>query len=120
MGPPNFSAPVARSSACSRCTRWACESTISFVFATTYSVLLTGSITGVPVMPISGTMSWPGSVVLLTSLLGTVVTPAAGLRKFTCQSCPAAPLSASKAYTLSCLCGDEDDVADAEPGDVQV
>jgi hypothetical protein len=70
---------------------------ISFVFATTYSVRVTGSIAGVPVMPISGLMSWPTSVVLLTSVPGTVVTPAAALMKLTCQIGEAAPLSASNA-----------------------
>ena len=70
----------------------------SFVFATTYSVPLPGSITGVPVIPISGWISQHSPV----SVFGTVVMPAAGLMKLTCHS--GAPLrpSASKAYTLSC------------------
>ena len=53
------------------------------------------SITGVLVMPISGTMS-----VELTSPVGTVVIPAPGLRKLTCHNGAEfvpAPLSASKA-----------------------
>ena len=45
----------------------------SLVLATTYSVRLPGSITGVPVMPISGVMSQHSPV----SPLGTVVMPAA-------------------------------------------
>ncbi|PYT16312.1 MAG: hypothetical protein DMG59_10845 [Acidobacteria bacterium] len=72
----------------------------SFVIATRYSVPLAGSITGVPVMPISGTI-WPQP----RSEAGTVVTPRLLSRKLTCHSGAAfgpALLSASKAYTLSC------------------
>ena len=65
--------------------------TISLVLTTTYMVLVVPSMTGVPVMPISGTMS-----VELTSAWGTVVTPWAGSRKLRCQSGEPPP-SASKA-----------------------
>ncbi len=61
---------------------------------------LAGSITGVLVIPISGTI-WSQ----LTSEAGTVVTPRAVSKKLTCQngaSFGPPLLSASKAYTLSC------------------
>ena len=67
----------------------------SSVFATTYSVPVEVSITGVPVIPISGTMSLHWMLEF-----GTVVTPAAGLIKLTCHRGDAfapALLSASKA-----------------------
>jgi hypothetical protein len=54
------------------------------------------SMTGVAVMPTSGTMS-----VVRVTADGTVVMPADGLMKLSFQS-GAPPVSASKAYTLSC------------------
>ena len=86
------------SSACKRCTNRVVPPTTSFVLATTYSVPLPASITGVPVIPISGAMSQHSPV----SPAATVVTPAAGLMKLTCHSGVLLRPSASKAYTVSC------------------
>ena len=52
LGPPNFSAPVVMSSACSL---WNVVP-LSSVMAETYNVCVTGSITGVPVTPTRGPM----------------------------------------------------------------
>ena len=81
-GPPSFSAPVARSSACSRFTYVVVPPLTSWVAATTYSVLVDGSITGVPVIPISFGMS-PVSPV---SAGGIGLTPADGLMNESFQS----------------------------------
>jgi hypothetical protein len=96
-GPPNFSAPVVMSSACRR-WKYCVPAAVSFVLTTTYSVFVARSITGEPVIPISGAMSQHSPV----SFGGTVVTPAAGLMKLTCHSGVLCFASASKAYTLSC------------------
>src|SRR5271167_432714 len=80
-GPPNFSAPVVMSSACSRCTYWGLSLVAaSLVLATTYSVPPATSTTGVPVIPISGVRS-----VEWTSSLETEMT-FGGCRKLTCHS----------------------------------
>src|SRR4029079_10799057 len=52
-GPPYFSAPVVRLNACSLCF----TTPLSTVVATTYRTLPEGSMTGVPVIPISGESS---------------------------------------------------------------
>ena len=83
-GPPYFSAPVIRLNACSLCF----ATPLSSVVATTNRVLLDGSMTGVPVMPISGERS-----VVPTSEVVSVRSPA--WRKFFCHRI--APLSASRA-----------------------
>ena len=54
---------------------------ISLVLVTTYSVLVDGSMTGVPVMPITGTMSF-----IKVSAAGTGVIPAEELMKLRTQS----------------------------------
>src|SRR2546427_11709003 len=74
FGPPNFSLPLVMLSACSRCTYVFVVPDTSFVLATTYKVLVARSMTGEPVIPISGEMS-RGSPV---SAGGTGVTPLAG------------------------------------------
>ena len=68
----------------------------SFVLATTYKVLLAGSITGEPVMPISGRISHIGPQPP-SSESGTVVMPAAGLMKLSCHKGALCSPSASNA-----------------------
>src|SRR5581483_9344816 len=81
-GPPNFSRPVVKSSACRRCQRRSVpERSRSRVRARTYRVCVVGSITGVEVIPICGSMK--GQKTLAE---GTLVIPAAGLVNAVCQS----------------------------------
>ena len=69
-----------------------------------------GSITGVPVMPISGVMSFDPTSLLtppstqappIIRQAGTVLTPRAGFRKLVRQSVSQGDASASNAKTLS-------------------
>lgn len=72
----------------------------SLVLATTYSVPVDESITGVLVIPNSGVMveqSFPAA-----SAQGIAVTPPAGLMKLVCQTGVAEAVSASQAYTELC------------------
>ena len=89
-GPPNFSAPSpgrVRAAGARTSSRFL----PSFVLATTYNVLVAGSITGVPVIPISGGISQLAGVAV-----GTVVMPAPGLMKLRATAGPPEP-SASNA-----------------------
>ncbi len=61
------SVPSTMLMACSRWTKYVPPPIVSFVLVTTYRMFVVGSMTGVPVMPISGLMSE-----LLTSALVTV------------------------------------------------
>src|ERR1035441_4122473 len=94
-GPPNFSLPVVISRACKR---WMKVVSPTVDLATTYIVLVLGSMTGVLVIPISGTMSF-----VRTYPEETVVSPAPSSETFH-NGFALAPvlLSASKANALSC------------------
>src|SRR5439155_25495443 len=85
------------------CSRWMyfVPPAVCLVLATTYNVLVAGSMTGEPVIPISGAISQHPPV----SLGGTVVMPGAGLIKLTFLKGVLCSPSASKAYTLSFLVG---------------
>src|SRR5579862_6546704 len=96
IGAPNFSAPDVISSACK--AKLVLSVFVIVDLATTYSVLLVGSITGVPKIPISASPLTPTQPWTFT---GTVELPE-GI-KLTCHSGAwQFILSASKANMLSC------------------